>query len=115
MRDVSESPYASIRDWAVVNCCEPGKEPHSHLVGWIVHHSHLDRGDPYIGTALSALDIEHRKARNASGKLISLIGDPLPGDQWHSQIDAMLKRAQREWRLPADTTWERCILAAKEG
>lgn len=109
-----EQPYASIARWAVLECQEPGKASARHLVDYIVGHDRLNSmgenlGEPYIGSALSALDVVAREARNAPGKLISLSGDAMPGADIRDlprAIKTMLDRAGLAWQLE-DPVWKR--------
>jgi len=72
--------FAEIREWGFVLLREPNREPTVHVVGYIVRHGRLvdDTGEPYIGSSLRGIDLEQRIVRNRRGKVITLVGEPLP-------------------------------------
>lgn len=105
---------ARICRWAVVRLHEPDRAPTTHLVGYIVSHDRLmaDTGEPYIGSSLIELDPERRVARNRRGKLIELVGDPLPPGTLPDDIRGMMRRAEREWRVAEGAVWNRVETSA---
>ena len=109
----SVEPYARIADWALVRLHEPGRPATTHVVGHIVRHGRLidDAGAPYIGSALKEIDVARRMARNGRGKLIVLVGDPLPPGPLPDDLAAMIRQAEDEWQVANGTTLERAELA----
>ncbi|MBP0447724.1 hypothetical protein J8J14_23515 [Roseomonas sp. SSH11] len=106
---------ARIYRWAIVECCEPGKEPTQHVMGWINEHStfttamdDLYKNDPYLGSPLASIDLEKRQAVNRRGRVIELLGPPAEGGtEIPATLQAMQQRAHHAWRLPEGTTWRR--------
>lgn len=104
---MSEHPYAVIRDWVILECRADGLTT-THVGGWTVRHHRLGEGKPYIGSPVRELDMASRSARNHAGRLVELLGDPLPMDDGlPASVMSMIDRAQRAWGLPDGTTWKR--------
>lgn len=106
---MSGTAYAVIRDWAIVEC-QTSDGCTQHIVGWIVRHERLGIGRPYIGSPLISLDLQTRAARNARGRTIELLGDPLPRDEdlWPG-LAAMLLVVECSWGLPRGVIWRRVV------
>lgn len=104
-----ETPYAEIVDWAIMEL-RHGEETTRHIVGRTAKHGRFGGGeDPYIGSKLTALDLEKREARNARGLLIRLDGEPLAKDEPMPEgIAYMMTSAEYAWGLNRDrVTWTR--------
>jgi hypothetical protein len=109
---VPARPHATIALWAVVECHAPDAVVTRHVVGTIATHARLsadgeNHGEAYIGSPLASLDLDARRGVNHRGKLIVLVGEPLPSGAWPAAYEAMLRRAERAWGLPPGTTWAR--------
>jgi hypothetical protein len=106
-----ELHHAEIRDWAIVTVATDDRTT-THVIGYVVTHKRLvDRADePYISRPLVAADLARRVALNQRGKLIALVGDPLLAGELPKDIDAVLRRAEREWALRGDVTWWRLVI-----
>lgn len=109
--------HARIASWAFVRLQEHGRAATMHIVGYIAEHQRLgdDAGEPYVGSDLSSIDLKERKAVNRRGRLIELVGDPLPPGDLPHDIRMTMRRASTQWRLPDDAAWERVELSALVG
>jgi hypothetical protein len=99
-------PYAEIERWAVVRLRDVYEEPTRHVVGYVLSHSRLEAGEPYLGSPLRELDLDGRTARTRRGRRIHLVGEALPPGPLPRAIRAVLRRAEREWRLRLPA-WDR--------
>jgi hypothetical protein len=101
--------YAEITGWAFVLLREPNRKPTMHVLGYVVRHGRLvdDAGEPYIGSPLTDIDLEQRVVRNRRGKIIALIGEPLPPGRLPDDLYVMMSRAEAEWIVADGATWER--------
>jgi hypothetical protein len=108
--------YAEITKWALVLLREPNRKPTMHVVGYIVRHGRLvdDVGEPYIGSPLAHIDLEQRIVRNRRGKIIALVGEPLPSGYLPDDLYGMMSRAEAEWNVEDGATWERVEAAPPE-
>jgi hypothetical protein len=80
----------------------------THVAGWIASHQRLGAAKPYVGSPLAELDLAGRSARNQSGRLIELAGEPLPMDEGLlASVEVTIERAQRASGLPEKTAWKR--------
>ena len=61
-----------------------------------------------------ALSGRQRVAWNRDGLLVLLVGDPLPDGELPPDMQAMMARAEAEWFLGRDATWERVDQAEVE-
>jgi hypothetical protein len=106
---VEPEVYACIVRWEIVRLKEPNKAPTMHIIGYIDRHGRLidDAGQPYIGSSLREIDLERRVVVNRRGRVIALVGDPLPPGDLPDDLKAMLRRAEREWELDSSVEWER--------
>jgi hypothetical protein len=104
--------YARVSDWAIVELRVADSPSTKHLVGCLVtHHRLVDQeGAPYIGSPLLEANIAERTGRTRRGRIVALIGDPLPPRHLPRDIRAMLRRAQKEWALPGEAIWRRVRL-----
>jgi hypothetical protein len=105
--------YARIARWALLRLREPRRTPTLHIVGYVVEHARLsgETGQPYIGSSLQELDIERRVAINRRGRRVALVGDPLPRGELPADIQAVIRRAEREWPVDVAAEWERLELS----
>ena len=101
--------YAQTSGWALVVLREPNREPTVRVVGYIARHDRLadDVGEPYIGSPLTHVDVERRLVRNLRGKVIALVGEPLPLGRLLEDLYGMMRRAETEWNIEDGATWER--------
>lgn len=106
--------YADITKWAFVLLREPNREPTPHLVGYIVRHERLvdDPRESYIGSSLTDIDFELRQVRNRRGKVIALVGEPLPPGRLPDDLYGMMRWAEAEWNVEGGASWERVKAAA---
>jgi hypothetical protein len=106
---VEPEVYGCIDRWEIVRLKEPGKVPTMHIIGYIAHHGRLihDTGQPYIGSSLREIDLKRRVVTNRRGRVITLVGDPLPPGDLPDDLKAVLRRAEREWKLDSSIEWER--------
>jgi hypothetical protein len=106
-----ESHHVEIRSWAIVTVATDERTT-THVIGYVVTHRRLgDVADkPYISRPLVAADLARRIALNQRGKSIALVGDPLRSGELPKDIDAVLRRAEREWALRGDVTWWRLLI-----
>jgi hypothetical protein len=106
---VEPEVYARIARWGIVLLREPHKAATMHVIGYVHHHGRLidQIGQPYIGSSLREIDLERRVVVNRRGRLIALVGGPLPPGDLPDDLKAMLHRAEREWELDSPVEWER--------
>jgi hypothetical protein len=106
--------YARIAGWAFVQLREPGRPFTMHLVGYLIAHDRLvgPVGEAYIGSALREINLGRGTCHNGRGKLIALVGDPLPPGPLPEDLREMLRQAEELWQVQAGTTWERAELTA---
>ena len=127
MHDMSAEPfkdagpgseiYARIARWAVLRLREPRRPPTLHIVGYVVEHGRLNgetEQQPYISSSLQTLDVGQRVAINRRGRWISLVGDPLPRAELPADIQAVMRRAVREWRVDVPAEWKRLELSGTQ-
>jgi hypothetical protein len=101
--------HARIERWAIVRLREPGKAATLHIVGYIIEHARLgdDIGQPYLGSSLREIDLERRVGVNRRGRTIALVGDPVAAGDLPLDLQAVLRRAEDDWRLDGNSQWER--------
>lgn len=106
-----EDVHARITDWAIVELTEPCRPSTKHVVGYVGTHARIvaHHGEPYVGSQLKKLDVAKRMARNQRGKLILLVGEPLPPGPLPRDIRAVLQRVERQWALHSDAEWKRIL------
>ena len=126
MHDMSAEPskdsgpgseiYARIARWALLRLREPRRTPTLHVLGYVVGHSRLsgETEQPYISSSLQKLDVGQRVAINRRGRRIALIGDPLPPGELPAEIQTVMRRAEREWRVDVAAEWERLELSGAQ-
>jgi hypothetical protein len=109
---IEPEAYARITRWGISS-----EASSMHIIGYIEEHGRLidDAGEPYIGSPLREIDLERRVAVNRSGRMIALVGDPLPPGDLPDDLKQVLGRAERAWRLFGQVKWERLEPTEAEG